>query len=254
MDEHHDRELERAFDGQAARFERAPVQLDPDALSRLVTFAAFPPEARVLDAGCGPGLVAEALLLAGLRVHGVDLSAEMVRRARQRCLRFGDRASFEQGSALSLSAQAPFDGAISRLVLHHVADPFAFVRRQVELVRPGGVVVASDHTSDPDPAAARWHEEIERWRDRTHVRNPTPGQLADLLAGAGLEALSLVEERFELDFDEWFDRGTPSRPKAEVRAAVLAGRARGYDPVARPDGGITIRCFRTLARGVKPPA
>lgn len=252
MSERHDRDLEQAFDHQAAKFERAPVQSDPQALARLVAFAGFPAGARVLDAGCGPGLVAEALLAAGLRVHGVDLSAEMVRRAGQRCARFGDRASFEQGSAMSLVPAEPFDGAISRLVLHHVADPRAFVRRQAELVRPGGAVVASDHTGDPDPAAARWHADVERWRDRTHVRNPTPGEIADLLAGAGLESIALLEETFELDFDEWFDRGAPSRPKAEVRAAVLSGRARGYDPVARADGGITIRCFRTLARGLKP--
>jgi SAM-dependent methyltransferase len=96
----HDQELEQAFDRQAAQFENAPVQTDPSALSRLVAFAAFPAGARVLDAGCGPGLVAEALLAAGLRVHGVDLSAEMVRRARQRCAPFRDRASFEQGLAL----------------------------------------------------------------------------------------------------------------------------------------------------------
>jgi SAM-dependent methyltransferase len=248
----HDRELEQAFDRQAAQFERAPVQTDPSALSRLVVFAGFAADARVLDAGCGPGLVAEALLAAGQRVHGVDLSAEMVSRARQRCARFGDRARFEQGSLLSLAPAEPFDGAMSRLVLHHLPDPLAFVRRQVELVRPGGVVVACDHTGDPEPTAARWHEQIERWRDRTHVRNPTPGEIADLLARAGLESIALVEEKFELDFDEWFDRGTPTRPKAEVRAAALAGKARGYEPAPRSDGGITVRCFRTLARGVKP--
>ncbi len=252
--DNHDRELQRAFDGQAARFERAPVQTDSSALVRLVAFAGIPPDALVLDAGCGPGLVAEALLAARHRVHGVDLSAEMVRRARERCARFGDRARFEQGSAMELALAGPFDGAISRLVLHHLEDPLALVRRQAALVRPGGVVVASDHTGDPDPGAALWHQQIERARDRTHVRNLTPGQIADLLVAAGLESVALVEEPFQLDFDEWFDRGTPGCPKAEVRALVLAGRARGYDPSPRPDGGITIRCFRSLARGVKPGA
>jgi hypothetical protein len=126
------------------------------------------------------------------------------------------------------------------------------VRRQAALVRQGGVVVACDHSGDPDPGAALWHQQIERARDRTHVRNLTPGEIADLLAAAGLESLALVEEPFQLDFDEWFDRGTPSCPKPEVRALVVAGRARGYDPAPRPDGGVTIRCFRTLARGVKP--
>src|SRR4051794_30688475 len=66
----HDRDLAKAFDGQAAQFERAPVQADKSALGRLVAFAALPPGARVADAGCGPGLVAEAFLAAGFHVHG----------------------------------------------------------------------------------------------------------------------------------------------------------------------------------------
>src|SRR4051812_45472891 len=218
MDEH-DRELQQAFDGQAARFEAAPVQSDPEALARLVAFAAFPAGARLIDAGCGPGLVAEAFLQAGFAVHGVDLSAEMLRRARQRCARFGGRASFDQRSVFEAApAQTPYDGAVSRFVLHHVREPVSFLRAQAALVRKGGVVVASDHVTDPDGAAAAWHHAIERDRDRTHVANLTSGALADALAGAGLVKVQLIEEPFELDFDEWFDRGTPAATKAEVRA------------------------------------
>src|SRR5438309_11550008 len=94
----HERNLAAAFDGQAGAFERAPVQADPAALARLAAAAGLPPDARVLDAGCGPGLVSEVFLRAGHRVVGVDLSAEMVRRARQRCAAYGDRARFEQRS------------------------------------------------------------------------------------------------------------------------------------------------------------
>jgi SAM-dependent methyltransferase len=248
---HHDAELSRAFDGQAARFERAPVQADPAALARLVAFAAFPPGARILDAGCGPGLVAEAFLEAGCAVHGVDLSAEMVRRARERCARFGDRARFEQGS-IEEEGPGPFDGAVSRFVVHHARDPLAFVRAQVARVRAGGAVVVYDHTGDPDPEPARWHAEVERARDRTHTRNLSPGELVDLCARAGLVELALAEEAFELDFDEWFDRGTPALPKAEVRRLAQAGSGRGFRPSPRADGGLTFRCLRDMVRGVKP--
>jgi len=247
----HDRELSSAFDAQAERFEGAPVQSDPAALAKLVAFAALRPGARLLDAGCGPGLVAEAFLAAGHSVHGVDLSPEMVRRARQRCARFCEHARFDVGSVLDLRA-GPFDAAVSRLVVHHVQDPLTFVRAQVARVAPGGVVIASDHTTDPEPERARWHQEIERARDRTHVRNLTAGELVDVLARAGLDQLSLVEEPFELDFDEWFDRGTPALPKDEVRRRVLAGSARGFEPVRRADGGISIRCVRVLVRGMRP--
>ncbi len=247
----HDRDLAQAFDKQAPRFERAPAQTDPAALARLVAFAAFSPGASVLDAGCGPGLVAEAFLEAGHAVHGVDLSEEMVRRAQARCGRFGGRARFERGSVLELAAGS-FDAALSRFVLHHVPDPEAFVAAQVSRVRSGGAVLLCDHTTDPAPAAAAWHQELERGRDRTHTRNLTAGELVDLLGRAGLERLAATEEPFDLDFDEWFDRGSPNLPKEEVRRRVLGGSARGFAPVLRADGGVTLRCWRALIRGVKP--
>src|SRR3712207_1508569 len=76
-----------AFDGQAAAFERAPIQTDPRLLTGLVAFADLPAGTRVLDAGCGPGLVAEAFLSdpRGYRLLGCDLSGEMVARASRRC-------------------------------------------------------------------------------------------------------------------------------------------------------------------------
>jgi SAM-dependent methyltransferase len=247
----HERALADAFDGQAERFERAPVQTDPATLSRLLSFAALPQDSRVLDVGCGPGLVAEAFLRAGHRVHGVDLSGEMLRRAEARCAPFARRASFQQGSVFDLPPGEPFDAAVSRFVVHHAADPAALIRAKAERVRHGGIVVASDHVTDPDPAASRWHQEIERARDRTHVRNLSPGELVDAFARAGLSEIQSWEDAFELDFDEWFDRGTPALPKSAVRAVLLARKARGFTPHTRTDGGITIDCIRVVVRGVR---
>lgn len=246
-----DRELASAFDAQAARFERAPVQSDPAALGRLVAFAALSRAAHVLDAGCGPGLVAEALLSAGCAVTGVDLSEEMIRRARERCARFGGRARFEKCALEDLPMAAVFDAAVSRFVVHHVPDPLAFLRSQVARVRPGGIVLVYDHTTDPDPERARWHLAIERARDRTHARNLTPGELIDHCARAGLVDLALEEEPFELDFDEWFDRGTPQAPKDEVRRRLLAGTARGFVPAPATDGKVRIRAVRAFVRGTR---
>jgi SAM-dependent methyltransferase len=248
----HDRNLATAFDGQAAKFERAPVQSDPAALERLVQAADLHPDSLVLDAGCGPGLVIEALLRAGHRVFGVDLSGEMIARAERRCEAFGARARFVQTSLFDESLTGPFDAAISRYVLHHTTDPLAFVCRQVALLRPGGVLVLSDHTTDPDPEAARHHRELEWGRDHTHTTNLTPGALVDLLLRAGLDAVRLVEEPFVLDFDEWFDRGTPADTKEGLRTRLLSGPpARGFLPTLLSDGTITIDCWRAIVRGVK---
>lgn len=247
----HDRALAAAFDGQAARFERAPVQTDPAALARLVAFADLPTDSRVLDAGCGPGLVCRALLDAGCRVVGVDLSAEMVERARARCPE-ADRATFLRGSLYELDPGGPFDAAISRYVLHHIADPLAFLRRQVALLRPGGVVVLSDHTASPDPEHSRWHNGIEVLRDTTHTACLSPGAIVDLFHRAGLDSVRLAEEAFSLDFDEWFDRGTPGAPKAEVRERLASGPpARGFAPRTEAGGRLAMDCWRVSVRGIK---
>ena len=249
----HDHALASAFDGQAAQFERAPVQSDPVALRWLVETADLPPDSLVLDAGCGPGLVSEALLKAGHRVVGVDLSAEMIARARIRCARYGDRAHFTQVSLFDRTLTGPFEATISRHVLHHMTDPLAFVCRQAALLRPGGMLVLCDHTTDPDPAAALLHNEVERARDKTHTNCLTPGALLALLIRAGLDLVQHVEEPFVLDFDEWFDRGTPADTKENVRAGLLAGPVgRGFRPSLQPDGAVRIDCWRSIVRGIKP--
>ncbi len=239
----HDEDLAAAFDQQAADFERAPVQSDR------VAFAALPPDAHILDCGCGPGLVAEAFLAGGYRVTGVDLSAEMVARARRRCARFEGRCRFERSSLSDSAVGADFDAAVSRSVLHHVGDPAVFIEQQRTRLRPGGILIAVDHTTDPEPARAAWHRDIELFRDRTHTRSLTAGAIVDLVAAAGFENVACVEEAFRLDFDEWFDRGTPSAPKEEVKARLLVGSARGFEPTTRGDGGVTISCWRALVRG-----
>ncbi len=248
----HDRNLSTAFDEQAAKFEVAPIQSDPKALERLVRQADLPPGSLILDAGCGPGLVASAFLEAGHRVVGVDLSAEMIERARLRCASFGDRAQFLQGSIYELDPGGPCDAAISRFVLHHVADPLAFLQRQADLIRNGGVIVLCDHTADPNPKRADWQNAIERLRDHTHTQNLSPGTIVDLFVRVGLGEIRMVEESFALDLDEWFDRGSPTDTKAAVRRRLLEGPpARGFRPVAQPDGAVRIESWRSIVRGVK---
>jgi SAM-dependent methyltransferase len=246
--ETHAQDLAKAFDGQAAQFERAPVQTDEAALARLVAFARLPPGSRIADAGCGPGLVAAAFLAAGHTVHGFDLSAEMIARARKRNAAFGARAVFEQKSIYSVADR--FDAVVSRHVLHHDPVPLAFLRHQASLLRSGGVLLLVDHLTDPDPARAAFHNEIERLRDKTHTRNLSGGQIVDLFAATGLTQIQSEEDPFELDYDEWFDRGTPVATKAEVRARLLAGTARGFSP-SRNGDRVRIACVRGLIRGVK---
>jgi hypothetical protein len=114
------------------------------------------------------------------------------------------------------------------------------------------VVVVCDHLTDPDPIRANHHGMLEVARDRTHTRNLTGGHLVDLFAMVGLGAIQLVEESFTLDFDEWFDRGTPGEAKATVRDWLTTGPLiRSFRPRPLQNGSIQIDCLRAIVRGIK---
>jgi SAM-dependent methyltransferase len=161
--------------------------------------------------------------------------------------------NFIQGSVFDPCLEGPFDASISRYVLHHVANPGAFIRRQAELLRPGGVLIACDHTTDPDPDRAQWHKSVEKARDFSHTECLTPGRLIDLCISAGLGEIRLTEESFQLDFDEWFDRATSSAAKDDVRSVLLSGPgARGFAPTLLENGRVRIDSWRAIVRGTKP--
>ncbi|MEM9892698.1 MAG: class I SAM-dependent methyltransferase [Actinomycetota bacterium] len=97
---------------------------------------------RVLDAGCGSGLLAEALLARGARVTGFDASPAMVDLARDR---LGDDTAVHVADLAGRLpfADAEFDDVVASLVLHYLRDwtaPLAEIRR---IVRPGGRLLLS---------------------------------------------------------------------------------------------------------------
>ncbi len=97
---------------------------------------------RVLDAGCGPGLYAEALLERGAEVIGFDASTAMVELARERV---GNRAEFR---VARLEVPLPYpddsvDVVLCALAIHYVADRRATFAEMRRVLRPGGAVVVS---------------------------------------------------------------------------------------------------------------
>jgi SAM-dependent methyltransferase len=103
-----------------------------------------------LEVGVGTGLVAAALQASGRCVVGVDISVQMLRRARSRKL------AVARADALALPfASGSVDDAYSVWVLHVVADPGAVLREVMRVLRPGGHYV-TELTSTYD----REHDDI----------------------------------------------------------------------------------------------
>ncbi len=115
--------------------------------ARLKTALAAAPEGPVLDLGCGPGLFALLAARTGRRVTGLDVTPEMLERARENRRKHAPEAEAEfiQGDA----AHLPFEdqtlaAVVSRYVIWNLPDPEAVLKEIQRVLMPGGVLYYVD--------------------------------------------------------------------------------------------------------------
>jgi 2-polyprenyl-6-hydroxyphenyl methylase / 3-demethylubiquinone-9 3-methyltransferase len=138
------------FDAAAHRFwdvdgEFKPLHRLNPVRARYVQERAALPGARVLDVGCGGGLLAESLARANAQVTAVDLAPSMVETARLHALDSGLKIDYrvDSAEALVVSHAGKFDVLTCMEMLEHVPDPEGTVAVFAQLVRPGGDVFIS---------------------------------------------------------------------------------------------------------------
>jgi trans-aconitate methyltransferase len=173
--------------------------------------ADVPDDSRVLDVGCGPGVLTERLVarFGAAAVAAIDPSASFVEATRSR---FPD-VDVRQGVAEALPHDADaFDAALAQLVVHFMADPVAGLREMARVTRPGGVVAACvwDNAGAGGPLSLFWRaaQDLDpSARGEAGRAGSREGHLGELAEAAGLldvESSSLTVHVGFASYDEWW--------------------------------------------------
>ena len=106
---------------------------------------------RILDVGCGGGILSESMAASGARVTGIDLSDKALGVARLHKLESGADLEYRLVAAETLAAESPgaYDVVTCMEMLEHVPEPASVVAAVATLVKPGGTVVISTLNRNP---------------------------------------------------------------------------------------------------------
>ena len=164
---------------------------------------------RILDIGCGAGILSEPLARLGAQVVGADPSTANIAAAKLHAEQAGLSIDYRATTIAALADDGErFDLVLAMEVVEHVADVGLFVRRCAEIVQPGGIMAVAtiNRTLKSFALAIVGAEYLLRWLPRgTHrwEKFVTPDELATALEDCGLAVIDETGMNYELLADRW---------------------------------------------------
>jgi 2-polyprenyl-6-hydroxyphenyl methylase/3-demethylubiquinone-9 3-methyltransferase len=164
---------------------------------------------RLLDIGCGGGLLCEPLTRLGAQVTGIDAGERNIEVARLHAAQVGLEIDYRATTAEALVEQGErFDVVLSMEVVEHVADPDLFLKSVAALAKPGGLVIAAtlNRTTKAFALAIVGAEYVLGWLPRgTHNWRKflRPSELARGLRGGGLKVIETTGVSYDPIRQRW---------------------------------------------------
>ncbi|SMX41312.1 bifunctional 2-polyprenyl-6-hydroxyphenol methylase/3-demethylubiquinol 3-O-methyltransferase UbiG [Octadecabacter ascidiaceicola] len=162
---------------------------------------------RILDIGCGGGLLCEPMARLGAEIVGADAAEGNIPVAQVHAEQSGLSIDYRFTTAEDMaSAGEQFDVVLNMEVVEHVADPLSFLTACQQLLKPNGLHICSTINRNPKSFAMAivGAEFIMRWLPKgTHEWNKfiTPDELFELMRNAGLNPVD--RKGFKFDFLGW---------------------------------------------------
>ena len=147
---------------------------------------------KILDIGCGGGLLSEPLTRLGAKVTGIDASERNITIASVHAKEMGLKIDYRATTAENLAEKGQsFDIVLNMEVIEHVADVDSFLKASSDLLKPGGLMILATLNRTPKSFAFAivGAEYLLKWLPRgTHdwKRFVRPSELARGLRGAGM--------------------------------------------------------------------
>ncbi len=164
---------------------------------------------RLLDIGCGGGLLCEPMVRLGADVIGVDAAERNVKTAATHARSAGLEIDYRHSTAEDLVAgNESFDVVLSMEVVEHVANPQDFLATCAGMVQPGGAMIVATLNRTPKAYALAivGAEYVMRWLPRgTHDWNKfvTPAEVTTALSGTGLTIKAVTGVTYNPLLDSW---------------------------------------------------
>jgi 2-polyprenyl-6-hydroxyphenyl methylase / 3-demethylubiquinone-9 3-methyltransferase len=154
---------------------------------------------KVLDVGCGGGILAESMAVAGAQAKGIDLSEKALKVADLHSLESGVQVKYEYISAEDLAKKeaGQYDVVTCMEMLEHVPDPLSIIKSCAALVKPGGKVFFSTLNRNPKSylfaiIGAEYILRILPKGTHDYKKFIKPSELNEFIREAGLELNELI--------------------------------------------------------------
>jgi len=260
-----------AWPSRASTYRDGFAQLTGHTVGPLLDAAGVRAGTRVLDVGCGPGVVTGVALARGANVVAADATPEMLDLVR------AAHPGVEAHHAILPDLPFPdesFDAVVGNFVINHVGDTAAALAQIARVLRPGGLVALSCWDKPNMYATGVFDEALEARGAVRPAELPSSGRFlagapdlatgfAALVAGAGLLEPQVLEVRWrhDVDADAWWHaviRGTPmtgaviSGQDPDMLESIRLAYLELTAPYRRPDGLVGLPAAALVAVGRRP--